>query len=57
MRFYQTFNLTTLHPFVLYLTCEVGLEGRQLDRVLHILESYTIRRMLCYRGKGGLKIF
>ena len=57
MRFYQTFNLTTLHPFVLYLTCEVGLEGRQLDRVLHILESYTIRRMLCYRGKGGLKNF
>ncbi|MDE0013186.1 MAG: DUF262 domain-containing HNH endonuclease family protein [Candidatus Poribacteria bacterium] len=57
MRFYQTFNLTTLHPFVLYLTCEVGLKGRQLDRVLHILESYTIRRMLCYRGKGGLKNF
>lgn len=57
MRFYQTFNLTTLHPFVLYLTCEVGLKGRQLDRVLRILESYTIRRMLCYRGKGGLKNF
>ena len=57
MRFYQTFNLTTVHPFVLYLTCEVELKGRQLDRVLHILESYTIRRMLCCRGKGGLKNF
>ncbi len=57
MRFYQTFNLTTMHPFVLYLTCEVGLKRIQLDRVLHILESYTIRRMLCYRGKGGLKNF
>ena len=57
MRFYQTFNLTTLHPFVLYLTCEVELKGIQLNRVLHILESYTIRRMLCSGGKGGLKNF
>ena len=57
MRFYHTFNLTTLHPFVLYLTCEVGLKGRQLDRALHILESYTVRRMLCFKGKGGLKNF
>ena len=57
MRFYQTFKLTTLHPFVLYLTCEIGLKGRQLNRVLHILESYTIRRMLCYRGTTGLKNF
>ena len=57
MKFYQTFNITTLHPFVLYLTCEVGLKGMQLDRVLHILESYTIRRMLCFRGKGGVKEF
>lgn len=57
MRFYQTFNLTILHPFVLYLTCEVGLKGHQLDRVLHILESYTIRRMLCYKGTGGVKNF
>lgn len=57
MRFYQTFNLTTLHPFVLYLTCEVGLKGIQLDRVLHILESYTIRRMLCYGGTNAVKRF
>ena len=57
MRVYQTFNLTTLHPFVLYLTCEVGLKGMRLDRVLHILESYTIRRMLCYKGTGGVKNF
>ena len=57
MRFYQEFKLTILHPFVLYLTCEVGLKGIQLDRVLHILESYTIRRMLCYRGTSAVKRF
>ncbi len=57
MRFYKTFKLTPLHPFVLYLTCEVELKGHQLDRVLHILESYTIRRMLCFKGTGGVKNF
>ena len=55
MKFYQTFNLTTLHPFILFVICEVGLSGYQLTRVFDILESYTIRRMLCFRGKGGLK--
>ncbi len=57
MKFYQTFSLTTLHPFVLFVTCEIGLQGLELDRVFDILESYTIRRMLCFRGKGGLKEF
>lgn len=57
MRFYQTFNFTRLHPFVLYVTCKVGLKGIQLDRVLHILESYTIRRMLCHRGTRGIQNF
>ena len=57
MKFYQTFNLTTLHPFILFVICEVRLSGYQLTRVFDILESYTIRRMLCFRGKGGLKEF
>ena len=57
MKFYQTFSLTTLHPFVLFVTCEVGLTGLELERVFNILESYTLRRMLCFKGKGGLKEF
>ena len=57
MKFYQTFNLTTLHPFILFVICEVGFSGHQLRRVFDILESYTIRRMLCCRGKGGTKRF
>lgn len=54
MKFYQAFNLTTLHPFILFVTREVGLSGDELQRVFDILESYTIRRMLCRHGKRGL---
>ena len=57
MKFYQTFDLTTLHPFLLFIICEVGLSGRELNYVFDILESYTIRRMLCCKGKAGLKNF
>ena len=27
MRFYQTFEITTLHPFILFVLCEVRLSG------------------------------
>ncbi len=57
MKFYETFELTTLHPFLLFIICEVGLSGCELNYVFDILESYTIRRMLCCRGKAGLKNF
>lgn len=57
MRFYKTFDLTVLHPFVLFVKCEVGIEGFELERIFDILESYTIRRMLCFKGKAGLKRF
>ncbi len=57
MKFYQIFNLTTLHPFILFVTCEVRLSGDALQHVFDILESYTIRRMLCCRGEGGVKNF
>ena len=54
MKFYQIFKLTTLHPFILFVTREVGLSGDELQRVFDILESYTIRRMLCRYGQRGL---
>ena len=57
MKFYQTFKLTVLHPFILFLQCEVKLDCSELDFVLHILESYTIRRMLCFGGTRGLLRF
>ena len=57
MEFYNTFDLTTLHPFILFAKCEVGLSGIELNYVFDILESYTLRRMLCCRGKRGLLKF
>ncbi len=57
MKFYQVFGLTTLHPFILFVRCEVGLSGDALNHVFDILESYTLRRMLCCGGKRGLLKF
>lgn len=58
MRFYKIFDITSLHPFILYLLNDSGLDDskKSKDDILltfRILESYTIRRMLCTRN--GLK--
>lgn len=55
MRFYKIFDITSLHPFVLYLLNDSGLDDskKSKDDILltfRILESYTIRRMLCTRN-------
>lgn len=47
MRFYKIFDITSLHPFVLYLENEVDLNDSESKRVYSILEAYTLRRMLC----------
>ena len=51
MRFYKIFDITSLHPFILYLLNDSGLDkSENKDDILltfRILESYTIRRMLC----------
>ena len=57
MKFYDTFNLTVLHPFTLFIKQEVKLSGDELSRVFNILESYTLRRMLCYGGTRALLTF
>ena len=57
MKFYHTFKLTVLHPFIMFLICDVGISGDKLDKVLDILESYTLRRMLCFNGTRGLLRF
>lgn len=46
-RFYQIFDITSLHPFLLYLACESQASEHDLFAALKILESYTIRRILC----------
>lgn len=57
MKFYQTFDLTTLHPFILFVIREAGVSGDELIRIFDILESYTLRRMLCCGGRRGLLKF
>lgn len=53
MRFYKIFDITSLHPFVLYLLNDSRLDNSKnrndILLTFQILESYTIRRMLCTR--------
>ena len=50
MSFYKTFEITTVHPFILFIINELKVSGPDLSKVLHILESYTMRRVLCIRS-------
>lgn len=47
MRFYKLFDITSLHPLILFLTNELKISNDELSSVFHILESYTIRRIIC----------
>ncbi len=47
MKFYKLFDITSLHPFVLYLENEIELQEYESRYVYRALEAYTIRRMLC----------
>ena len=50
MAFYKVFDITTLHPFILFIKNELEVLGTDLSEVLHVLESYTMRRLLCFKG-------
>ena len=46
------FNITSWHPFILLLKSEkdkLGVSDSKLELIFHILESYLVRCMLCYR--------
>ena len=47
MSFYNTFGITSLHPFILFAINELRGSGSDLSLVFQILESYTMRRRLC----------
>ena len=51
MLFNKLFDITDWYSFILFLLGEKKINESDLDRTLQILESYTMRRMLCY----GLK--
>ena len=47
MQFFKTFEVATLYPFLLFLKNELEVSDSDLSKVLRILESYTMRRMVC----------
>ena len=47
MEFYKHLKITSLHPFILFIVNELEIPYEELGRVFNILESYTIRRLLC----------
>lgn len=48
MQFYDNLKITSLRPFILYLRIELGQTDSELVQVCDILESYILRRMVCY---------
>ena len=47
MEFYEHLKITSLHPFILFIVNELEISLEELERVFNILESYTMRRLLC----------
>lgn len=49
MRFFEVFDISTLYPFLLFIKNELRVSDSDFFKVLHILESYTMRRLLCFK--------
>ena len=47
MEFYKHLKITSLHPFILFIVNELEISYEELERVFNILESYTMRCLLC----------
>ena len=50
-QFYDSFKITGWDPFILCLIAEKKIKEDDLERLFHVLESYTVRRMVCYGTK------
>ena len=55
MEFYKRLGFSNLHPFLLFIINESKLSENEIDEVFSILESYTLRRRLCYGRKAAHK--
>ena len=49
MSVFKVFDIATLYPFLLFIRSELGVSGPDFSKVLHILESFTMRRLLCFK--------
>ena len=50
-RFYKLFDITGWYSFILDLIADKKIKEDDLEQLFHVLESYTVRRMLCYGTK------
>ena len=48
MQFYDDLKITNLRPFILYLKNGLERSDSEIEQVCDILESYILRRMVCY---------
>ena len=55
MLFYKTFDIATFYPLILFVINELEVSGPNLTKVLEIMESYTMRRLVCF--KGGVRSY
>ena len=50
MSVFKVFDIATLYPFLLFLRTDLGgVSDSDFFRILHILESFTMRRLLCFK--------
>ena len=52
MEFYKYLKITSLHPFILFIVNKLEITFKELEKVFDILESYTMRRLLCSSRKN-----
>ena len=55
MSVYETFGIATLRPLILFVINELKVSDDDLSTVLKIMESYTVRRLLCF--KQGVRAY
>ena len=56
MEFFQEFEFNDWHPFLLFVINESNLSEDQIDQVFKIIESYALRRLVCYGASQARKI-
>ena len=49
MNVFKVFDIATLYPFLLFIKSELRVSGPDFLSVLRILESFTMRRLLCFK--------
>ncbi len=47
MEFYKNLKISSWNPFILFIVNELNITFSELEKIFDILESYTMRRLLC----------